>query len=85
MDDLQSFLDYLRLNRNVSPHTVAAYQADLTRVATYVMAAEGTDRPYPHLKVSGGFHPVSHHANQRERIAEGERWGRITRMAAWQP
>lgn len=47
-----------------------AYQADLTRVATFVMAAEGTDRPYPHLKVAGGFHPVSHHANQRERIAE---------------
>ncbi|MFM1887172.1 MAG: hypothetical protein RL026_2329 [Pseudomonadota bacterium] len=47
-----------------------AYQADLTRVASYVMAAEGTDRPYPHLKVAGGFHPVSHHANQRERIAE---------------
>jgi hypothetical protein len=47
-----------------------AYQADLTRVATYVMAAEGTDRPYKHLNVAGGFHPVSHHANQRERIAE---------------
>jgi hypothetical protein len=47
-----------------------AYQADLTRVATYVMAAEGTDRPYPNLKVAGGFHPTSHHANQRERIAE---------------
>jgi hypothetical protein len=47
-----------------------AFQADLTRVATYVMAAEGTDRPYPHLNVAGGFHPVSHHANQRERIAE---------------
>jgi hypothetical protein len=47
-----------------------AYQADLTRVATFVMAAEGTDRPYPNLNVAGGFHPVSHHANQRERIAE---------------
>ena len=47
-----------------------AYQADLTRVATYVMAAEGTDRPYPNLRVAGGFHPTSHHANQRERIAE---------------
>ncbi|MEY4761061.1 MAG: hypothetical protein RLZZ200_917, partial [Pseudomonadota bacterium] len=47
-----------------------AFQADLTRVATYVMAAEGTDRPYPNLKVAGGFHPTSHHANQRERIAE---------------
>jgi hypothetical protein len=47
-----------------------AYQADLTRVATYVMAAEGTDRPYKNLNVAGGFHPTSHHANQRERIAE---------------
>ncbi len=47
-----------------------AYQADLTRVATFVMAAEGTDRPYKNLNVAGGFHPTSHHANQRERIAE---------------
>ena len=47
-----------------------AYQADLTRVATYVMAAEGTDRPYKNLNVAGGFHPTSHHANQRDRIAE---------------
>jgi hypothetical protein len=47
-----------------------AYQADLTRVASFAMAAEGTDRPYNHLKVAGGFHPTSHHANQRERIAE---------------
>jgi len=47
-----------------------AYQADLTRVATFVMAAEGTDRPYPNVNVSGGFHPVSHHTNTRERIDE---------------
>ncbi|MEO8314749.1 MAG: DUF1552 domain-containing protein [Pseudomonadota bacterium] len=47
-----------------------AYQADLTRVVTFMMAAEGTDRSYPNLKVAGGFHPVSHHSNQRERIAE---------------
>jgi hypothetical protein len=50
-----------------------AYQADLTRVVTFAMAAEGTDRPYPNLKVAGGFHPVSHHANQRERISELQR------------
>jgi hypothetical protein len=54
-----------------------AYQADLTRVATYVMAAEGTDRPYPNLKVAGGFHPTSHHSNQRERIAE------LSRIQRW--
>jgi hypothetical protein len=50
-----------------------AYQADLTRVATFAMAAEGTDRPYPNLKVAGGFHPTSHHSDQRERITELQR------------
>jgi hypothetical protein len=47
-----------------------AYQADMTRVVTFVMAAEGTDRAYPNLDISGGFHPVSHHTNTRVRIDE---------------
>jgi hypothetical protein len=45
-----------------------AYQADLTRVATYIMAAEGTNRTYNHIGVPDSFHPVSHHANDLERI-----------------
>jgi hypothetical protein len=47
-----------------------SYQADMTRVVTFAMAAEGTDRSYPNLNVPGGFHPVSHHTNTRERIDE---------------
>jgi hypothetical protein len=45
-----------------------AYQADLTRVATYIMVAEGTNRTYNHIGVPDAFHPVSHHANDLERI-----------------
>jgi len=45
-----------------------AYQADLTRVATYIMVAEGTNRTYNHIGVSDAFHPVSHHANDLSRI-----------------
>ena len=45
-----------------------AYQADLTRVATYIMVAEGTNRTYNHIGVSDSFHPVSHHANDLTRI-----------------
>lgn len=45
-----------------------AYQADLTRVATYVMVAEGTNRTYNHVGVPDSYHPVSHHSNDRERI-----------------
>jgi hypothetical protein len=45
-----------------------AYQADVTRVASYIMVAEGTNRTYNHIGVSDAFHPVSHHANNLERI-----------------
>ncbi|HTP40620.1 MAG TPA: DUF1552 domain-containing protein [Steroidobacteraceae bacterium] len=45
-----------------------AYQANLTRVASYITVAEGTNRPYPFLSVPDSFHPLSHHANDRERI-----------------
>jgi hypothetical protein len=45
-----------------------AYQADLTRIASYVMVAEGTNRTYNHVGVPDSFHPVSHHSNDKERI-----------------
>jgi hypothetical protein len=47
-----------------------AYQADLTRVATYIQVAEGTNRTYNHIGVPDSFHPVSHHANDLERMAK---------------
>jgi hypothetical protein len=47
-----------------------AFQADLTRVVSYIMVAEGTNRTYNHIGVPDSFHPVSHHANDLERIAK---------------
>jgi len=45
-----------------------AYQADVTRVVAYVMAAEGTNRTYNHIGIPDAFHPMSHHANDLERL-----------------
>jgi hypothetical protein len=45
-----------------------AYQANLTRVVSYIMVAEGTNRTYNHIGVPDSFHPLSHHANDRERL-----------------
>ena len=45
-----------------------SFQADLTRVASYIMVAEGTNRTYNHIGVSDAFHPLSHHANNLERL-----------------
>jgi hypothetical protein len=47
-----------------------AYQANLTRVSTYMMVAEGTGTPYKHLGGTAAFHAVSHHANIPERLVE---------------
>jgi integrase/recombinase XerC len=41
MEQLRSFLDYLRLNRNVSPHTVAAYDSDLSQFLAYAEQQSG--------------------------------------------
>jgi hypothetical protein len=45
-----------------------AYRADLTRVVSYMMVSEGTNRTYNQVGVSDSFHPVSHHANEPGRI-----------------
>ena len=63
--ELDSFPDQVRLMFDL---IALAYQADLTRVASYIMVAEGTNRTYNHIGVPDSFHPVSHHANDLERI-----------------
>jgi hypothetical protein len=45
-----------------------AYQADLTRVASFMMAREVSMRSYPNLGVSDAFHPLSHHQNDPAKL-----------------
>jgi hypothetical protein len=45
-----------------------AYQADVTRVATYFMVGEATNRTYNHNGLPDEFHPLSHHANNLQRL-----------------
>ncbi len=40
-----------------------SYQANLTRVATFMMAAEVSNMTYNFIGVPDAFHPVSHHQN----------------------
>jgi hypothetical protein len=48
---------------------VVAYQADLTRVSTFMMAREASQRTYPVLAIPETHHDVSHHGNQPEKMA----------------
>jgi integrase/recombinase XerC len=43
-EQVRSFLDYLRLNRNASPHTVIAYETDLSQFLSFLAAQAGRRR-----------------------------------------
>jgi hypothetical protein len=44
-----------------------AYQANLTRVFTFMMAGEVTNQTYNHVGVPDAFHPLSHHQNDKSK------------------
>jgi hypothetical protein len=46
-----------------------AYQADLTRVATFMMAREASFKTYPEVDITIPHHPLSHHGNQPTLVA----------------
>jgi uncharacterized protein DUF1552 len=57
-----SFDDLLRLQFDL---IVAAFQANMTRIASFMMAAEVSNQSYAHVGVPDAFHPVSHHADNK--------------------
>ena len=47
-----------------------AYQGDLTRVATFMLARELSTLSYPQIGVADGHHPVSHNNGVPEQVAK---------------
>ena len=45
-----------------------AYQTDLTRVSTFMMAKEVSGRAYPEIGVSDSHHPLSHHQDDPAKL-----------------
>ena len=60
-----TFQDYVKLMFDLQ---VVAFQADLTRVTTLVLAREGSMRVYPEIDVPDPHHPLTHHRNNPEWI-----------------
>jgi hypothetical protein len=48
---------------------VLAYQTDLTRVITFMIARELSGRSYPQIGVAESHHPISHHLNDPQKLA----------------
>jgi hypothetical protein len=57
-----SFDELIRLQFDL---IVAAFQANMTRIASFMMAAEVSNQSYAHVGVPDAFHPVSHHADNK--------------------
>ena len=47
-----------------------AYQSDLTRVVTFLMAREQSNRTYREIGIAEAHHPLSHHAGDAAKIAQ---------------
>jgi hypothetical protein len=47
-----------------------AYQTDSTRIGTFMVAHDGSNRPYPFIGVSEGHHDLSHHGKDPVKMAK---------------
>jgi hypothetical protein len=61
-----AYADHVRLMFDLQ---VLALQGDITRVTTFQLARETSNRTYPETGVSDPHHPLTHHGNDPEKIA----------------
>ena len=61
-----AYADHARLMFDLQ---LLAMQGDVTRVMTFQLARETSNRTYPEIGVPEAHHPLSHHGNDPEKIA----------------
>jgi hypothetical protein len=59
------FEDHAKLMMDLQ---ILAFQADLTRVITFMIGREGSNRPYKNIGIADGHHSLTHHQNDPERV-----------------
>jgi hypothetical protein len=70
----ENFDEHLRLMFDL---ILLAYQGNLTRVQTFMLAPEVSEQTYNHIGVPDAFHAISHHANdpaKKERLAKIQKY-----------
>ena len=63
----QAFGDHAELMFDLQ---LLAFQADITRVVTFQLTRELTNRTYPEIGVPDPHHPISHHGNDPEKLSK---------------
>ncbi len=62
-----TFDEYSRLMFDLQ---VLAFQTDMTRVGTFMMGREQSNRAFPEIGIPDAHHPLSHHRNDPDKIAK---------------
>jgi hypothetical protein len=62
-----AFDDHLDVTYNLMH---LAYQGDISRVFTFMLSHEATDRGYAHIGIPEQHHNISHHGNDPEKLAK---------------
>jgi len=70
----QDYAEHIRL---VGDMMVLAFQTDLTRVATFMFANEGSNRSYRMIEVPEGHHDISHHGRDPHKLEQKKRIDRF--------
>jgi hypothetical protein len=60
--------DYAQHAKLMMDMLALAYQTDLTRVSTFMLAKEVSGRSYPEIGVADSHHPVSHHQDEPAKL-----------------
>ncbi len=60
-----SYRDHIRLLYDL---TALAFQTDTTRISTFMMAHDGSNRSFPEIGVREGHHSLSHHGNNEDKL-----------------
>jgi integrase/recombinase XerC len=74
-DEIEAFLEHLRLNENASVHTVRAYESDLAQFLTFVADASGRRRgdlrpaEFDHQQIRGFLSDLHRRGNTRSSAA----------------
>jgi hypothetical protein len=59
------FEDYVQIMFDMM---TVAFQTDSTRIATFLLANEGSNRPFPEIGIAEGHHSLTHHMNKQDMI-----------------
>ncbi|MEK7949158.1 DUF1552 domain-containing protein [Luteolibacter soli] len=61
----KAYDDYIRL---VFQMTALAFETDATRIASIILARDGSNRSFPEIEIAEGHHALSHHRNNEDMI-----------------